>query len=120
MMRSRWTDGGQFRHGYPSRSARRKVAMRAGIDAGIKVPILVGQIWGWMLEQLPGNRCMVLAPFEDCRAEVHTLESTIDGAGRGSRAGGLVASTRRIGSQGGPERRAALRVANSHLLCHCP
>ena len=27
-----------------------------GIDVGIKVPLPVGRIWGWTLEQLPGHR----------------------------------------------------------------
>ncbi len=27
-----------------------------GVDAGIKIPVPVGRIWGWALEQLPGRR----------------------------------------------------------------
>jgi hypothetical protein len=27
-----------------------------GVDAGIKVPVPAGRIWGWILEQLPGRR----------------------------------------------------------------
>ena len=27
-----------------------------GVDAGIKIPVPIGRIWGWILEQLPGRR----------------------------------------------------------------
>jgi hypothetical protein len=52
-----------------------------GIDAGVSVPIPVGRIWGWILEQLQGHRYIKLLTrlrltqdnYEHLDRHLHTL-----------------------------------------------